>query len=169
MDGTADSGHGRGVAIGILVVVIFVAVVAYIISRMRANLDDQPSPNPARDSSPEQRPETILEVEGDQEDTVSKRNGPDKLVRPKLAEDRKGDSGSGSDSTRSSCSICLRNYKDSDVLRLLPECHHVFHRKCVDQWLQMHPTCPVCRSSPIPTPLAKAALPSTAPRDRLDW
>ncbi|PSR98795.1 RING-H2 finger protein [Actinidia chinensis var. chinensis] len=53
----------------------------------------------------------------------------------------------------SGCSICLADYKDSDVLRLLPECGHVFHCRCIDPWLRVHPTCPICRNSPVPTPV----------------
>ncbi|KAK4380660.1 hypothetical protein RND71_002522 [Anisodus tanguticus] len=57
------------------------------------------------------------------------------------------------DSTASTCcSICLADYKKSDMLRLLPDCGHLFHLKCVDPWLRLHPTCPVCRTSPLPTP-----------------
>ncbi|KAF8005638.1 hypothetical protein BT93_K0042 [Corymbia citriodora subsp. variegata] len=48
-----------------------------------------------------------------------------------------------------SCSICLGEYKEGEVLRLLPECEHVFHMKCVDPWLRLHATCPVCRKSPV--------------------
>ncbi|KAL4576704.1 hypothetical protein LXL04_012802 [Taraxacum kok-saghyz] len=47
----------------------------------------------------------------------------------------------------SACSICLADYKPPDVLRLLPECSHLFHSSCIDTWLKMHPTCPVCRNS----------------------
>lgn len=57
-------------------------------------------------------------------------------------------------STASCCSICLADYKGNDTLRLLPDCKHLFHLKCVDPWLRLHPTCPVCRTSPIPTPLS---------------
>ncbi|KAJ6311306.1 hypothetical protein OIU77_013139 [Salix suchowensis] len=63
----------------------------------------------------------------------------------------------------SCCSICLGDYKDSDVLRLLPDCGHVFHLKCVDCWIRRHPTCPICRNScssmptPLSTPLAEVA------------
>ncbi|OVA07184.1 zinc finger protein [Macleaya cordata] len=52
----------------------------------------------------------------------------------------------------SCCSICLADYNSTDTIRLLPDCGHLFHLKCVDPWLLQHPTCPVCRSSPIPTP-----------------
>ncbi|KAI4351217.1 hypothetical protein L6164_005595 [Bauhinia variegata] len=51
----------------------------------------------------------------------------------------------------SCCSICLGDYKDTDTLRLLPECGHVFHLKCVDPWLKLQPTCPICRSSSVQT------------------
>ncbi|KAF5190477.1 Ring-h2 finger protein atl70 [Thalictrum thalictroides] len=54
----------------------------------------------------------------------------------------------------SCCSICLSNYKDIDLLRVLPDCKHMFHLKCVDPWLRLHSTCPVCRKSPVPTPLS---------------
>ncbi|KAH8497535.1 hypothetical protein Peur_053971 [Populus x canadensis] len=60
----------------------------------------------------------------------------------------------GNDLRPSCCSICLGDYKDSDMLRLLPDCGHVFHLKCVDCWLRLHPTCPICRNSPMPTPLS---------------
>ncbi|XP_019242177.1 PREDICTED: RING-H2 finger protein ATL70-like [Nicotiana attenuata] len=53
------------------------------------------------------------------------------------------------DSTATCCSICLADYKNSDMLRLLPDCGHLFHLKL---WLRLNPTCPVCRTSPLPTP-----------------
>ncbi|MCL7035640.1 hypothetical protein MKW94_005746 [Papaver nudicaule] len=52
----------------------------------------------------------------------------------------------------SCCSICLADYKSTDVTRILPDCGHFFHQKCVDPWLLQHPTCPICRASPLPTP-----------------
>ncbi|KAL8247493.1 hypothetical protein R6Q59_008709 [Mikania micrantha] len=47
----------------------------------------------------------------------------------------------------SGCCICLVDYKATDMLRLLPECGHSFHVSCVNTWLKVHPTCPVCRKS----------------------
>ncbi|KAI3955178.1 hypothetical protein MKX01_034207 [Papaver californicum] len=52
----------------------------------------------------------------------------------------------------SCCSICLSDYNSADIARLLPDCGHLFHQKCVDPWLLQHPTCPICRASPLPTP-----------------
>ncbi|KAI3721729.1 hypothetical protein L2E82_32747 [Cichorium intybus] len=56
------------------------------------------------------------------------------------------------DNYGSDCSICLADYKPADVIRLLPECGHLFHLSCIDTWLKVHPTCPVCRTSPLPSP-----------------
>ncbi|KAG0591765.1 hypothetical protein M758_1G219300 [Ceratodon purpureus] len=53
-----------------------------------------------------------------------------------------------------SCSICLGDYKDGDMLRMLPECRHMFHAPCIDAWLRLHASCPICRTSPLPSPLA---------------
>ncbi|KAK1417348.1 hypothetical protein QVD17_26475 [Tagetes erecta] len=43
------------------------------------------------------------------------------------------------------CSICLSRFEDVEVLRLLPKCKHAFHIDCVDQWLEKHSGCPLCR------------------------
>ncbi|KAK8969327.1 E3 ubiquitin-protein ligase ATL6 [Platanthera guangdongensis] len=45
------------------------------------------------------------------------------------------------------CAVCLCEFEDDDILRLLPRCSHVFHRDCIDIWLASHVTCPVCRSN----------------------
>ena len=43
------------------------------------------------------------------------------------------------------CSVCLNEFKDEEVLRILPDCLHVFHPHCISPWLSDHLTCPVCR------------------------
>ncbi|KAF7852122.1 hypothetical protein BT93_L0518 [Corymbia citriodora subsp. variegata] len=60
------------------------------------------------------------------------------------------------------CSICLSEYRETDVLRLLPGCGHYFHSKCVDPWLRMNPSCPNCRTLPVLTPV-RAPLAEVAP------
>jgi len=45
------------------------------------------------------------------------------------------------------CSICLGEYKEKDVLRIIPTCRHNFHLACLDLWLQKQTTCPICRVS----------------------
>ncbi|XP_006294928.2 RING-H2 finger protein ATL67 [Capsella rubella] len=57
--------------------------------------------------------------------------------------------GSGGDTT---CSICLCEYKEAEMLRMMPECKHYFHLCCLDAWLKLNGSCPVCRNSPLPTP-----------------
>ena len=44
------------------------------------------------------------------------------------------------------CSICMQEYEEGEVLRLL-YCRHFFHRGCVDVWLLRNATCPNCRAS----------------------
>ncbi|PWA74533.1 Zinc finger, RING/FYVE/PHD-type [Artemisia annua] len=54
----------------------------------------------------------------------------------------------------STCAICLCEYKEGEMMRMLPECKHCFHLSCVDAWLKLNASCPVCRNSPLPTPLS---------------
>jgi hypothetical protein len=43
------------------------------------------------------------------------------------------------------CAICLVEFEDDSLLRLMTVCYHVFHQECIDLWLESHKTCPVCR------------------------
>ncbi|KAI3741279.1 hypothetical protein L1987_58950 [Smallanthus sonchifolius] len=42
------------------------------------------------------------------------------------------------------CCICLCTYDDGTELRELPCCHH-FHTACIDKWLFINATCPLCK------------------------
>ncbi|KAI3926126.1 hypothetical protein MKW98_028262 [Papaver atlanticum] len=45
------------------------------------------------------------------------------------------------------CTVCLKHVKIMDEIRELPNCCHVFHKECLDMWIdQYHFTCPLCRA-----------------------
>jgi hypothetical protein len=52
--------------------------------------------------------------------------------------------GSGGD-----CAVCLGEFNDGELVRLLPRCSHPFHAPCIDTWLRAHVNCPICRSSVV--------------------
>eukprot|EP00742_Colponemidia_sp_Colp-10_P008582 GILJ01009306.1.p1 GENE.GILJ01009306.1~~GILJ01009306.1.p1 ORF type:complete len:210 (+),score=12.43 GILJ01009306.1:80-709(+) len=60
------------------------------------------------------------------------------------ANNKSGVISSKSSSEKSSCSICLESFNGGDLLRILP-CLHQFHQSCVDQWLPLQASCPVCK------------------------
>nr|GMD08828.1 RING-H2 finger protein ATL54-like [Ipomoea batatas] len=49
----------------------------------------------------------------------------------------------------SECPICLSEFREDEILRVLPNCEHAFHMPCVDAWLKSHANCPVCRASVV--------------------
>lgn len=158
-NGTADSGgflsstniggfgYGIGVSLGILILITTILLASYYCTRTGPSSTAVIPQTVNRSLPPHQADDesvVVVEIGLDQETITS---------YPKLlyseAKLWKNDS-----SASSCCSICLADYKNSDVLRILPDCGHLFHLKCVDPWLRLHPTCPVCRTSPIPTPLS---------------
>lgn len=42
------------------------------------------------------------------------------------------------------CCICVTDYENGGALRRL-QCGHHFHQECVDKWLKINRTCPLCR------------------------
>ncbi|OAC99030.1 hypothetical protein MUCCIDRAFT_19663, partial [Mucor lusitanicus CBS 277.49] len=49
------------------------------------------------------------------------------------------------------CQVCLDSYQSEDYVRVL-ECHHGFHKDCIDKWLtEGQNRCPLCRGVPIPS------------------
>ncbi|CAN4127107.1 unnamed protein product [Withania somnifera] len=49
------------------------------------------------------------------------------------------------------CSICLESMELYHEIRHLITCTHVFHRGCLDSWVNHgHVTCPLCRSLLLP-------------------
>ncbi len=44
-----------------------------------------------------------------------------------------------------SCAICMENFNDEDIVRILGDCNHIFHITCCDIWMETNVRCPVCR------------------------
>ncbi|KMT01575.1 hypothetical protein BVRB_9g215710 [Beta vulgaris subsp. vulgaris] len=51
----------------------------------------------------------------------------------------------GGSNKQTDCAICLTEFADGDIMRILPRCNHVFHVTCIDTWLGSHSSCPSCR------------------------
>ena len=45
------------------------------------------------------------------------------------------------------CVICLDSFKKDEEVNIL-RCEHLYHCACLKTWLEMHPTCPMCRGNP---------------------
>ncbi|XP_073157635.1 E3 ubiquitin-protein ligase ATL4-like [Henckelia pumila] len=57
----------------------------------------------------------------------------------------------GSALTGGDCAVCLSKFEPHDQLRLLPLCCHAFHADCIDTWIVSNQTCPLCRSTVLPS------------------
>lgn len=44
------------------------------------------------------------------------------------------------------CVVCLGQLQHGETVVKIESCSHVFHEECIDRWLQLHKTCPICRS-----------------------
>ncbi|KAM0920440.1 hypothetical protein ACQ4PT_007532 [Festuca glaucescens] len=57
----------------------------------------------------------------------------------------KGGAGGDEQHAQLLCAVCLEDVREGDMVRQLPPCSHLFHVECIDLWLCMHRTCPLCR------------------------
>ncbi|KAK8502963.1 hypothetical protein V6N13_100259 [Hibiscus sabdariffa] len=50
-----------------------------------------------------------------------------------------------------SCAVCLSEFEGGEEIRRLRNCRHVFHRPCLDRWMDHdQKTCPLCRTPFVP-------------------
>ncbi|KAK3776111.1 hypothetical protein RRG08_046778 [Elysia crispata] len=58
-------------------------------------------------------------------------------------------------SANETCSVCLEDFTKGDKIAICT-CRHVFHSKCLTQWLQCRNNCPLCKA-----PVTKSARETT--------
>jgi len=47
-------------------------------------------------------------------------------------------------SDQTTCAVCMHEFETAEELRSL-HCTHHFHKECIDKWLGVATTCPVCK------------------------
>ncbi|KAI3444481.1 hypothetical protein Pfo_001146 [Paulownia fortunei] len=150
-------GYAIAIALGFLVLFSTILLASYICcrsiaARRRRRRTQNPNPNHSNENSI-YLPRIIFVAEDDENDNQNVVVGLDQAVinsYPKFVFSKRN--GNGANDTV--CSICLCEYRESETLRMLPDCRHCFHVMCVDAWLKLNASCPVCRNSPLPTPLS---------------
>jgi RING-H2 zinc finger protein RHA1 len=56
-----------------------------------------------------------------------------------------------------SCAVCLYEFEGGDEIRRLTNCRHIFHRSCLDRWMDHdQKTCPLCRTPFVPDDLQES-------------
>ncbi|KAL3517224.1 hypothetical protein ACH5RR_024126 [Cinchona calisaya] len=160
--GKLGLGYAIAISFGFLFLIFTILLASYICcrssaARRRRRHDHHPNNNPNETSI--YLPRVIFVAEEDENDDVSSSEnavvGLDQAVinsYPKFSFCKEGGAREGGNDRL--CAICLCEYKELEMLRLLPDCKHYFHVTCIDAWLKLNASCPVCRSSPLPTPLS---------------
>ena len=49
-----------------------------------------------------------------------------------------------------SCIICFEDFTEDDVIVEIKKCKHIYHKHCVNTWLNEKPLCPICRERVFP-------------------
>ncbi|KAL2251782.1 UNVERIFIED_CONTAM: RING-H2 finger protein ATL67 [Sesamum indicum] len=152
-------GYAIAIALGFLVLFSTILLASYICcrsaaARRRRRNQQRENSNPNRSNENSiYLPRIIFVAEDDENESQNVVVGLDQAVinsYPKLVYSKRNGNW-GNDTV---CAICLCEYRESEMLRMLPDCKHCFHVTCVDAWLKLNASCPVCRQSPLPTPLS---------------
>lgn len=133
-------GYGIAIAVSILVLISSIMLTSYICIRVKANASSRASgtdDDAISGSSSFEPAVLVLGLNGSVVESYPKIVLGESLRLPKP--------------NNGPCSICLSEYLPKDLVRCIPDCHHCFHADCVDEWLKMNATCPLCRSSPAPS------------------
>ncbi|KAI3458789.1 hypothetical protein Pfo_015452 [Paulownia fortunei] len=135
-------GYGIGLSLGVLIIFVIITYASYMCKRVHGgttSLNHHSFASGSSINATTNHDSSIVTIEHNGLDEATLSSYP-RFTYSQLKAHK-------SDSNTSACSICLADYKDAELLRLLPDCGHLFHLKCIDSWLILHPTCPVCRNS----------------------
>lgn len=145
-----DLGYGIAIAVGILVLVSTVILASYVCVRLHGRAMQSANASArAGEAAAAVVSQRVLDEHSAGEWSIGGLDQATLESYPKIVYSEKQPLPPPQDTA---CSICLADYKDCEILRLLPDCRHVFHAACIDAWLRLHASCPMCRSSPLPTP-----------------
>ncbi|KAG7029595.1 putative RING-H2 finger protein ATL69, partial [Cucurbita argyrosperma subsp. argyrosperma] len=137
-------GYGIAIAVSILVFISTIMLVSYACIRAKSTRPrPRPRPRPSAPLPPPAADNVVVLMVGLDGSIIES--------YPKLV---LGESRRLPAPNHGPCSICLSDYQPYDSVRCIPDCRHCFHSACVDEWLRMSATCPLCRNSPAPTPVA---------------
>ncbi|KAI4328848.1 hypothetical protein L6164_021171 [Bauhinia variegata] len=148
-------GYSIAITLGFLVLLSALILSSYLCCRASRSRSRAHNPNPNSDGIVLPRIIFVAEDDGNGHDENVVVGLDQKIINsyPKF-QFSKDSVGGGATSNDTTCSICLCEYKEVEMLRMMPECRHIFHLCCLDSWLKLNGSCPVCRNSPLPTPLS---------------
>ena len=92
------------------------------------------------------------QVESQEEDVLLNTTTDESIIEPfiPISPTRESET-SGRFVSSSCCSICLDEFRQGEVLRLLPRCQHAFHTECILPWLtERQGCCPMCKVPVLP-------------------
>lgn len=125
--------YSISVGVGVPAILLIVGLGVYICSRIKASVRRR---DPVIEFSSSVSPQPII---------VSGLDGPTIESYPKTI---LGESRRLAKPDDNICPICLSEYSPKETLRTIPACQHCFHADCIDEWLRLNASCPVCRNSP---------------------
>ncbi|KAG0495118.1 hypothetical protein HPP92_006112 [Vanilla planifolia] len=155
--GNLGLGYATAIALGLLVLLSTLLFASYFFCRAFSRRRRIPTPNATVDASGGAiLPRSVFSAEDDAEEgpgfgSSAGLDSSDIASYPKfsfsVAAKAKG-KGDGI------CAVCLCDYREGEMLMMMPDCGHFFHLMCIDAWLRINPSCPVCRNSPMQTPVS---------------
>ena len=126
--------YGIAIGAGIPGLLCIICIGSYVFGRLKACSSGN---EPAMEMSTSVAPQPFVVISGLDGRTIES--------YPKT---QLGESGRLPKPHDNTCPICLSEYQAKDTLRTIPDCNHYFHASCIDEWLKMNATCPLCRNSP---------------------